>query len=262
MGPRESHAVYSGSKKQARITRFLTGSAQKSRGSALPGLPTLRGVLPALWPRLGTPERLALRLSCRELRGDADALFEGFQYRERAYANRRQAGGRDHGESEPEEVVADYELAAAAFKSLLARPGVRPTRLTLDVAIDSQMESGGADNVRRAAEALASGLPLVLHERTASLTSLRISLNCPELPEAATDALAGCTHLKHLEMGLPPSATGQAAIVGLTNLCSLALHNAFGDGEKVAADLGFLSALSAASGLTRFILSHVGCGQW
>ncbi|KXZ52358.1 hypothetical protein GPECTOR_10g992 [Gonium pectorale] len=262
MDPRGSHAVASGSKKQSRITRFLTVSAQKSHESSLLGLPALRGVLPALWPRLGTPEQLALRLSCRELRGDADALFEGFQYRERAYANRRQAGGRDHGESEPEEVVADYELAAAAFKSLLARPGVRPTRLTLDVAIDSQMESGGADNVRRAAEALASGLPLVLRERTASLTSLRISLNCPELPEAATDAKAGCTRLKHLEIGLPPRSSGQAAIVGLTNLCSLTLHNAFGDWKQDAADLGFLSALSAASGLTRFTRRPVSDWMW
>ncbi|KXZ52361.1 hypothetical protein GPECTOR_10g995 [Gonium pectorale] len=119
-----------------------------------------------------------------------------------------------------------------------------------------------ADSKRLGAEALASGLPLVLHERTASLTSLRINWRCPELPEAATDALAGCIRLQHLEIGPPQSSTGQAAIVGLTDLCSLTLHNALGGREKVAADLGFLSALSAASCLTQLSVRPVSYWMW
>ncbi|KXZ41730.1 hypothetical protein GPECTOR_302g825 [Gonium pectorale] len=111
-------------------------------------------------------------------------------------------------------------------------------------------------SAQQSSEALASGLPLVLRERAASLTTLDLSRSVPALPDSAASALGACTRLQQLGLRLPLGPNVLDTVVALDGLRSLTLGNPGSDGCE--GDLRHLSALSSLSALSQLVFT---CGR-
>ncbi|KXZ44697.1 hypothetical protein GPECTOR_63g25 [Gonium pectorale] len=161
--------------------------------------------------------------------------------------------------------LTDKLLTSGAARALLsAAPSLR--HLELGSPADWHPDSGpklGSDRDYRAewlakshqqsADALASGLPLVLRERAASLTALQLSCCNAALPDSAASALGACTRLQQLGLRLPLGPNVVDSVVALEGLRSLTLANPGGDG--CGGDLRHLSALSSLSALSQLVFT-------